>query len=94
MTDQSSKGKNARRLRQGQPSPAPSQEATPTPAQEPTPQPRPTPVPPPEVKERPEQARATESDMLRDQPIVAYALVFALLALLLICALSIYMATH
>jgi hypothetical protein len=77
------------RERQAAP-PAPQSPAS----EQPAPAPRPTPAPPPEVTERPDPRAVTDTSILRDQPFVAYALVFALLALLLICAFSIYMAAR
>lgn len=87
MPEQPAKGKRASRPPE-RPSPPP------TPPSEAPPTPHPTPAPPPDVIEQPDPRAVTGTSILRDQPAVAYALVFALLALLLLCAFSIYMAAH
>jgi hypothetical protein len=85
-----SKGKNARRPKPGPPSPPATNATGEAPVHE-----RPSPdAPPTERRPAPARRLVADASMLREQPAVAYALAFALLALLLICAFSIYMAAN
>lgn len=85
-----SRGKNARRAKPAPspPAPKPTDESPSVERQTPAPLPLET------SRRQPVRRSAVNASTLRDQPAVAYALAFALLALLLICAFSIYLAAN
>lgn len=91
MSEQPAKGRRPRE-RQAAP-PAPPATDQPTPDSDPEPL-EATSRPELRAPQQPPAPAETNASILREQPAVAYTLVFALLALLLLCAFSIYMAAH